>query len=47
MEAYCVKCKTKREIVNPQTNTTATGRSMTRGTCKVCGGGLSRWGKPS
>jgi hypothetical protein len=36
-EAYCVKCKTKREIKDPQEVTMKNGRPAIRGTCKVCG----------
>jgi len=45
MEAYCVKCKTKREIQNPQAVFTATGTPGTRGTCPVCGTNLFRMGR--
>ena len=44
MEAYCVKCKTKREIVNPQPEFTKSGAPGTRGTCPVCGTNLFRMG---
>ncbi len=44
MEAYCVKCKTKREIVNPQPVFTKNGTPATRGQCGVCGTGLFRMG---
>jgi hypothetical protein len=36
MEAYCVKCKSKREIQNPQAITMKNGRPATQGTCPVC-----------
>lgn len=36
MEAYCVKCKSKREIQNPQRITMKNGRPATQGTCPVC-----------
>lgn len=45
MEAYCVKCKTKREMVNPQPEYTASGAPGTRGTCGVCGTTLFRMGR--
>lgn len=45
MEAYCVKCKTKREIQNPQADFNATGAPVTHGTCGVCGTKLFRIGK--
>ncbi len=36
MEAYCVKCKGKVEIQNPQGITMKNGRPATQGTCPVC-----------
>ncbi|KAF0107353.1 MAG: DNA topoisomerase I [Anaerolineaceae bacterium] len=45
MEAYCMKCKTKREIVDPQPSFNAAGSPVTRGTCGVCGTTLYRIGK--
>ena len=36
MEAYCVKCKSKREIQSPQAITMKNGRPATSGTCPVC-----------
>ncbi|MEX2161758.1 MAG: type I DNA topoisomerase [Anaerolineales bacterium] len=44
MEAYCVKCKTKREMQNPAPEFTKTGTPGTRGTCPVCGTTLFRMG---
>ena len=37
MEAYCVKCKQKREIQNPQAVTLKNGRPATQGVYPVCG----------
>ena len=45
MEAYCVKCKTKREIQNAQPVFTKTGTPATRGECPVCGTSLFRMGR--
>lgn len=45
MEAYCVKCKEKREINNAKPEFTATGTPATRGECPVCGTGLYRMGR--
>jgi DNA topoisomerase I len=45
MEAYCVKCKTKREILNPLPEFNATGAPVTRGECPVCGTRLFRIGR--
>ena len=36
-EAYCVKCKTKREIKDPVVITMKNGRPATQGVCPVCG----------
>ncbi|HEX7588689.1 MAG TPA: type I DNA topoisomerase [Anaerolineae bacterium] len=44
MEAYCVKCKTKREMQNPQPLFSARGGAYTKGVCPVCGTGLMRFG---
>ncbi len=44
MEAYCVKCKTKREMIEPQAEYTATGTPGTRGKCPVCGTTLYKMG---
>lgn len=44
MDAYCVKCRTKREIQNAQPLFTAKGSAFTRGTCGVCGTALTRFG---
>jgi DNA topoisomerase-1 len=45
MEAYCVKCKTKREVNNPLPVFTSGGTPATRGTCTVCGTNLVRMGR--
>lgn len=45
MEAYCVKCKTKREIKDPQPVFTSAGTPATRGVCPVCGTSLFRMGR--
>lgn len=44
MEAYCVKCKTKREMIEPKAEYTATGTPGTRGKCPVCGTTLYKMG---
>ena len=44
MEAYCMKCKTKREIQDPQATFNAAGAAVTRGVCGVCGTALYRIG---
>ena len=36
-EGYCVKCKAKKEIVEPQDITMKNGRPATQGICPTCG----------
>ena len=43
---YCVKCKEKRKIKDPQLVEMATGRLATKGTCSTCGTGMFRTGDP-
>jgi len=45
VEAYCVKCKTKREMAEAEPTFTKSGSPATRGTCPVCGSGLYRMGR--
>ena len=45
MEAYCMKCKTKREIQDPQAGFNKASAPVTKGTCAVCGTTLYRIGK--
>ncbi len=45
MDAYCVKCKTKREMSDPTAVFTANGTPATRGVCSVCGTNLFRMGR--
>jgi len=45
MEAYCVKCKAKQEMDNPQAVTMKNGKPATKGTCPVCKTGMYRIGK--
>lgn len=40
-EAYCVKCKEKREMKDVTEVTTKNGRPMLKGTCPVCSGKLN------
>ncbi len=44
MEAYCVKCKTKREMVDPTPVYTDSGTPGARGKCPVCGTNMFRMG---
>jgi hypothetical protein len=43
--AYCLKCRAKREMRNPQQVTLKNGRPATKGTCPVCGTPMYRIGK--
>ncbi|GAB4475189.1 MAG: type I DNA topoisomerase [Anaerolineales bacterium] len=45
LEAYCVKCKQKRSISEPQAVYTSKGTPATQGKCPVCGTKLFRMGK--
>ena len=44
MEAYCVKCKEKREISSPEPTFTSAGTPATKGKCPICDTGLYRMG---
>lgn len=41
-EAYCLKCKGKKEIVEPQPSEFKNGTPILVGTCSGCGGKLFR-----
>jgi DNA topoisomerase I len=45
LQAYCVKCKTKREINDPQAVFTNNATPATRGVCPVCGTTMFRMGR--
>ncbi|WP_428327276.1 DUF5679 domain-containing protein [Nitrosopumilus sp.] len=45
MEAYCVKCKTKRKINDPEETIMKNGRLAVRGTCSTCSCKVFRIGK--
>ena len=45
--AYCVKCREKRELKDPQAVTMANGKAATRGTCSVCGTAVFKIGAPA
>ena len=47
MEAYCMKCKTKREMQNAQQITMKNGRPASQGTCPVCSTKMFKIGKAS
>jgi len=45
MEAYCLKCRQKREMRDPQPITMKNGKPATTGSCPVCGTKMYRIGK--
>jgi hypothetical protein len=45
MQAYCVKCRAKKKMRNPENITMKNGRSATQGTCPTCGTKMFRIGK--
>ena len=45
MQAYCVKCRTKREMRNPKVVTMKNGRVATQDICSTCGTKIFRIGK--
>ncbi|MCY4448493.1 MAG: DUF5679 domain-containing protein [Chloroflexi bacterium] len=45
MQAYCVKCRDKRDMGSPRDETTKNGKPIIKGTCPVCGTGLNIIGK--
>jgi len=45
MQAYCVKCKEKREVKDPVAVTMKNGKPATQGTCSVCGTKMFKIGK--
>ena len=45
MQAYCFKCRSKKEIKGPQKITLKNGRPATRGSCPTCGTKVFRIGQ--
>ena len=45
MEAYCMKCKEKREMLSPQAAFNKSGAPVTRGVCPICQTALYRTGR--
>jgi len=43
--AYCVKCRTKRDMKDPQGVTLKNGKPATKGICPECGTKMFRIGK--
>ena len=42
MEAYCVKCKAKKQMKDPKQVKMKNGRAAMKGRCPDCGTGLYR-----
>ncbi len=45
MQAYCMKCRTKREMKDTKKITMKNGRPATQGVCPICGTKMFRIGK--
>lgn len=45
MEAYCLKCRTQREMKDAKPVTMKNGKPATKGSCPVCGTGMYKIGK--
>ena len=45
MQAYCLKCRTKREVKDARAITMKNGKPATQGVCPVCGTKMFRIGK--
>jgi Zn finger protein HypA/HybF involved in hydrogenase expression len=45
MEAYCMKCREKREMKDPKSVTMKNGKPATQGVCPKCGTKMFRIGK--
>jgi len=45
MQAYCVKCRAKKEMKDPKNITMKNGKPATQGTCPTCGTKMFRIGK--
>ena len=43
MEAYCMKCKAKKEMKDPKETTTKNGRPMVKGVCPDCGTKMNKF----
>ena len=45
MEGYCLKCRAKKEMRDPEKITMKNGKPATRGTCPDCGTKIFKIGK--
>ena len=44
MEAYCVKCRSKKEMKNAKAITMKNGKPASKGVCPICGTSMFRIG---
>ena len=44
-DGYCVKCRAKREMKDPEAVTMKNGKPAMKGVCPVCGTGMYKIGK--
>ena len=47
MEAYCLKCRQRREMQNATAITMKNGKPATQGVCPICGTKMFKIGKAS
>jgi len=45
MQAYCMKCRKKKEMSNPKSIKMRNGKPATQGVCPTCGTKMFRIGK--
>lgn len=45
MEAYCLKCRASREVIDAEQVTLKNGRPATKGRCSICNASVFRIGK--
>lgn len=45
IEAYCVKCKQKRPMMNPVESLSSNHKPLTKGECPICGTKMCRIGR--
>ena len=45
MQAYCMKCRAKKEMKDPKAITMKNGKPATQGVCPTCGTKMFRIGK--
>ncbi len=45
MQGYCMKCREKREMQDPQQVTLKNGREAQQGSCAVCGTAIAVLGR--